>query len=246
MLLAFESVARTASACLCDDAGGLITECDSGFQEAEEVLVGMLDGLIRAHGLPKRLAVACGPGSFTGLRVAVTAARTLAYLEGLPVHGVDALTARALQEGEGLWWVLMSLKRDTTFHALIEVSGGHPRIVTPVTASRDDLPPPLTPEHVRATAIGPLLDAKPGLLPRWSPRTVLGSSAPLRARGVAAAAREVPAVAWSQLLPQYHQEPAPVLQRREQDAARSAAAAIAAPSPSPSTSASGVDRPKAT
>src|SRR4051812_6483335 len=124
MLLAFETVARTASACVVDDAGAVIDERDLGGGEAEIGLVSLLDALVRAHGRPSAFAVAVGPGSFTGLRIGVSAARTLAWLEGLPVHPVDALAARALQEGDGLWWVLMPLKRDTSFHGLFEVAGG--------------------------------------------------------------------------------------------------------------------------
>jgi len=226
MLLAFESVARTASACLCDDAGQVVATADSAGREAEVVLVAMLDGLIRAHGLPQALAVAVGPGSFTGLRIAVTAARTLGYLERLPVHGVDTLVARALQEGDGLWWVLMALKRDTTFHALCAVERGTVRILAPSGASLDADRVALLPEHAQAVAIGPALATKPELAGRWCPGVRLGSAAPLRAEGVAAAARGCVPLGWEQILPAYHQEPAPVLQRRQQ-AERVALSAVA-------------------
>ena len=226
MLLAFESVARTASACLCDDSGRVVAMADSAGREAEIVLVGMLDGLIRAHGLPRALAVAVGPGSFTGLRIAVTAARTLGYLEGLPVHGVDTLVARAMQEGDGLWWVLMPLKRDTTFHALCAVERGVARILAPSIASLDAEVPVLGQEHTGAVAIGPALTTKPQLAGRWCPGIRIGSTAPLSAVGVAAAARGCVPLGWEQILPAYHQEPAPVLQRRQQ-AERVALSAVA-------------------
>ena len=209
---------------MCDEAGVVIGAVDSAGREAEVVLVGMLDGLIRRHGLPRAIAVAIGPGSFTGLRIAVTAARTLAYLEDLPVHGVDTLVARALQEGDGLWWVLMPLKRDTTFHALCAVTGGQARILAPSVASLDAGAPALSAEHAQAVAIGPALGAKPELAARWCPGVRLGSAAPLQARGVAAAARGRVPVGWQQLLPAYHQEPAPVLQRRNQAALAALAA----------------------
>jgi tRNA threonylcarbamoyl adenosine modification protein YeaZ len=115
MLLAFESIARTASACLVDQDGREVAYADLAGGEAERGLVPLIDGLIRRHGRPSAFAVAAGPGSFTGLRIGVVAARTLAWMEQVPVHPVDSLAARAAEAGEGLWWVLIPLKRDTTF-----------------------------------------------------------------------------------------------------------------------------------
>ena len=213
MLLAFETVARSASACLVDDRGRELAYRDLAGGEAEKGLISLLDGLIREFGNPSALAVAAGPGSFTGLRIGLVAARTLAWLEGLPVHGVDSLVARACEAGDGRWWVLAPLKRDTTFQALVEVVGGVPRVLDPTAAIPDGQPLPTHPLRSGAVAIGPALTAKPGLAERWCPAARLGSPAALTARGVALAGRHQPASGWEQLLPAYHQLSAPELQR---------------------------------
>ena len=49
----------------------------------------------RRHGPIARVAVAAGPGSFTGLRIAVTAAKTLAYALNCPAAAVDSMLAIA-------------------------------------------------------------------------------------------------------------------------------------------------------
>lgn len=213
MLLAFESVARSASACLVDDAGREIAFADLGGGEAERGLVPLLDGLIRHHGLPSALAVAAGPGSFTGLRIGVVAARTLAWVDGLPVHAVDTLAARAAQAGDGLWWVLVPLKRDTTFHGLFRVRQGMVETLQPTVASLDHEPVTLHPQTREAIAIGPALITKTDLAARWCPGIVIGDAAPLTARGVARLAPQVPPGPWDRVLPAYHQASAPELQR---------------------------------
>ncbi len=47
------------------------------------------------HGWPQFLSVAAGPGSFTGLRIGVTTAKTLSYALRLPLVAVDSLAAIA-------------------------------------------------------------------------------------------------------------------------------------------------------
>ena len=62
-------------------------------------LIGLIDELLGAAGCDYAalgaLAVNCGPGSFTGLRSVVAAARGLALAAGLPVVGVSSLEALA-------------------------------------------------------------------------------------------------------------------------------------------------------
>ncbi len=226
MLLAFECVARTASACVMR-GNDEVAYGDLAGGEAERGLVtllnGMLNDLVNTHGKPTALAVALGPGSFTGLRIAITAARTLAWIEGLPVHGVDSLAASAAERGDGLWWVLLPLKKDTTFHGLFRVSHGIVETLQATVAAGDEQTPVLHPLTSQAVAVGPALLIKPGLAQTWCPGVQVGNASALTARGVARLAPQVPVVDWSALLPAYHQQPAPVLQRQQADLNRAGA-----------------------
>ncbi len=213
MLLAFETTGRSGTACLCADDGRELAYAALDGVPSEAGLVPMLDRLCREHGRPTTLAIAAGPGSFTGLRVGITAGRSIAWLDQIPVHPVDSLAACAAMAGDGLWWVAMPLKKDTTFHGVFQMAAGRLTIVRPSVAVQDaDALPFVVPAE--AAAIGPALATKPGLVERLSPGVRLGSPAGPDARGVARLAAQVPAVAWDALLPVYGQEPAPVLQRR--------------------------------
>ena len=214
MLLAVETVARSGSACVIANDGQELAYQDLAGGESERRLVSLLDELIRAHGRPDALAVAVGPGSFTGLRIGTTAVRTLAWLEQIPVHAVDSLAARAAEAGDGRWWVLMPLKKDTTFHGIFQVDHGVVTTLRATEACLDATPPAgLVDLLINAVAIGPALESKPDLAERWHPGIQRGSSAALTARGVVKLAAQTPAIRWEQVLPAYHQASAPEIQR---------------------------------
>lgn len=212
MLLAISTITRSASCGLWDDAGVEQAWC-APEGEAEVTLAPALAGLLAGRRAPTAIALAAGPGSFAGLRVGVVTARTLAWTFGVPVHAVDSLAAAAAERGDGLWWVLLPLKRDTTFHGLFRIADGRVETLAATAAQADAGVPVLHPATASAVAVGPALAGKPGLAERWCPGIRLGDAAGPGARGVARLARQTPAQPWRQVLPAYHQEPAPVLQR---------------------------------
>ncbi len=65
-----------------------------------ERLMPLLDNLLLQAGVAKRevgaVAVSIGPGSFTGLRIGLAAAKTMAYAWEIPLTGVSTLAALAL------------------------------------------------------------------------------------------------------------------------------------------------------
>ncbi|MBA3846258.1 MAG: hypothetical protein H0X45_06405, partial [Planctomycetes bacterium] len=183
MIIAFEAIGRSGSGCAVDAAGAVIEHVALDGIEAEVGLAALVQGLYSRHGVPHALAVAAGPGSFTGLRVAVVLARTLAWMDALPVHPVDSLVALALMQGDGLWWPLVPLKRDTTFHALVRVASGRAEVIAATIATADDDQPTLDALTSGAVAVGPALTQKPGLAERWCPGARSGSPAMPDARG---------------------------------------------------------------
>ena len=71
----------------------------AGGQHQERLLRGV-DALLDLLGMPVEsvgvIAVALGPGSFTGLRVGIATAKGLALARGIPAYGLSTLAAMAL------------------------------------------------------------------------------------------------------------------------------------------------------
>src|SRR5580693_9283048 len=100
-VLAIDTALGACSAAVLDTADGGIVASESlamarGHAEALMPLVArvMQTACLAFHDLD-RVVVTTGPGSFTGLRVGIAAARGLGVATGLPVIGVSTLSAYA-------------------------------------------------------------------------------------------------------------------------------------------------------
>ena len=71
-----------------------------------EQLAPLIDGVLRETGVARQdltaLVVGTGPGPYTGLRVGLVTARTLALVLEIPAYGVCSLDAIALEAAQGL------------------------------------------------------------------------------------------------------------------------------------------------
>ena len=122
-ILALESSAVAASAALCEDEMLLgQTYLHTGLTHSQTLLP-MAAGLLEQCGLKPQdldlIAVAAGPGSFTGLRIGVAAAKGLAFGAGIPVIGVSTLEAMAtgLAHWDGLVICAMDARRKQVYNA---------------------------------------------------------------------------------------------------------------------------------
>ena len=132
LMLAFESSARAASVALLRD-GALVSQYSqcSGLTHSRTLLP-MAEDLLKNAELSIRdvdvFAVAHGPGSFTGVRIGVSAVKGLAWAADKPCVGVSTLEAMAwhgLAAG-GFVCPVMDARRQQVYNALFEIRDGRP------------------------------------------------------------------------------------------------------------------------
>jgi tRNA threonylcarbamoyladenosine biosynthesis protein TsaB len=87
------------------------------------------------------LAVAVGPGSFTGLRVGIAAMQGLAMATGKRIVPVSALDALAVAGAGGGWPVAtwMDAQRGEVFAAIYDATGTHPSVEATALAPEETL-----------------------------------------------------------------------------------------------------------
>ena len=136
LILAFETSAKAASVALTEN-GKLLGESyqNTGLTHSQTLMV-MAEDLLKQCGKTvadiTAVAVAEGPGSFTGVRIGVAAAKGFAWGRELPCYGISTLEAMAVSLGafEGHICACMDARRNQVYNALFLVNGGAVERVT--------------------------------------------------------------------------------------------------------------------
>ncbi len=137
LLLCFETSAKAGSVALFDEKGLLGESYQLTALTHSQTLMVMAQDLIRqCQHTPEditHVAVAAGPGSFTGVRIGVAAAKGFAWGGELPCHGVSTLHAMALGLGihDGIVCAAMDARRAQVYNALFRAEKGTLTRLTP-------------------------------------------------------------------------------------------------------------------
>ncbi len=130
MLLAFETSAKAASVALFDGEKLLGESYQNTGLTHSQTLMLMAEDLLKNCGVSVAdltgVAVAAGPGSFTGVRIGVSAAKGLAWGRDIPCRGVSTLESMALGLGlqDGFILPTMDARRGQVYAALFCVKDG--------------------------------------------------------------------------------------------------------------------------
>ena len=130
MILAFETSAKAASVAILEN-GKLLGESyqNTGLTHSQTLLQ-MAEDTLKTCGKTaadvKAVAVAAGPGSFTGVRIGVAAAKGFAWGAEIPCVGVSTLEAMAETLGiwEGTVVPTMDARRAQTYTAIFRAEAG--------------------------------------------------------------------------------------------------------------------------
>ena len=130
LILAFETSAKAASVALMEGTK-LLGESyqNTGLTHSQTLMV-MAEDVLKQCGKSAQdvqaVAVAEGPGSFTGVRIGVAAAKGYAWGKEIPCYGVSTLEAMAESLGiyEGFVCPVMDARRSQVYNTLFYVNRG--------------------------------------------------------------------------------------------------------------------------
>ena len=137
LILAFETSAKAGSVALLDDTKLLGESYNNTGLTHSQTLMVMAEDTLKTAGKTvadvSAVAVAEGPGSFTGVRIGVAAAKGFAWGRELPCYGVSTLEAMAASLGiySGYVCPVMDARRSQVYNAIFRVDCGECTRITP-------------------------------------------------------------------------------------------------------------------
>ena len=132
-ILALETSAKSVSAAVVENGAVLCSAYQNTGLTHSRTLMPLVDGMLRAADLTCAdmglIAVSHGPGSFTGLRIGVSAAKGLAWTLELPCCGVSTLLAMAqnLRHMDATVICAMDARRNQVYNAVFRAEKGQLR-----------------------------------------------------------------------------------------------------------------------
>ncbi len=129
-ILALETSAKSVSTAISENGTILASAYQNTGLTHSRTLMPLVDGMLRSADLTIQdmdlVAVANGPGSFTGLRIGVSAAKGLAWTLDVPCCGVSTLLAMAqnLRHMDAQIICAMDARRQQVYNAVFRAENG--------------------------------------------------------------------------------------------------------------------------
>ena len=160
-ILALETSARAVSVAVTENGVVLASAYQNNGLTHSRTLMPLVESVLREIGMTARdmdlFAVSTGPGSFTGIRIGVSAAKGLAFGAERPVVGVSTLAAMArnVAFADGIVIAAMDARRAQVYEATFRAQGGCLARLTPDRAvSLEDLSREIAGERLPVRIVG--------------------------------------------------------------------------------------------
>lgn len=166
-LLALDTATDKASIAI-SVSGKLFTKSNSNIKQHAEFLLPMISELLQEANIKfqdlQGIVFGCGPGSFTGIRVTCSVAKSLAYAHNLPLYPVTSLQAIAYSASDCKDNISILALVDARMHEFYWQYFTDLRVGNPMLSSLQDIK---IPEASRLIIAGPqvksLVDELPNL-----------------------------------------------------------------------------------
>ena len=155
LVLAFDTATPVASVALLEKGRVIASRYfDVGNQHSRRLFVEMsqlFEISNRNWGELAAVATTTGPGSFTGLRIGLSAAKGICLARGIPLVGIPTLQALAGRLPYACLpvWALLDARRGQVYAALYETASGYPEALTEPSA----LTPEILMEELAGTEV---------------------------------------------------------------------------------------------
>ena len=160
-ILALETSAKSVSCAVVEDGAPLASAYQCTGLTHSRTLLPMVDAMLKNAELTLEeidaIAIAAGPGSFTGLRIGIASVKGLAWAADKPCLGVSTLEAMAenIAHLDGLIVGAMDARRSQVYNAVFEAKDGALTRLCPDRAiSLEDLTRELSDETRHITVLG--------------------------------------------------------------------------------------------
>lgn len=146
LTLSLDTSSKTACVGLLKDGENLANITLTGTKFHSESLIDMVDDALKYQDLKIKdvdlIVVGVGPGSFTGLRIALTVAKTFAQALDIPIVGISSLEAYAFGfKNRDKILPIIDARRERAFFGMYRTSGDEPieTIIEDRLASFDEI-----------------------------------------------------------------------------------------------------------
>jgi len=138
MIVCLETSTLLCSVALCDDSGVVALRENSDGKSHASLLTVFIDELLSEAGISAMdldaVAVSKGPGSYTGLRIGVSAGKGIAYAASIPLIGVDTMLSmfhglaempesNLLKDESALFVPMLDARRMEVYYSIFKCNG---------------------------------------------------------------------------------------------------------------------------